>query len=318
MKLKEVEEVIACLGNERRVAYYFKDRYCLELIEYEIKRRGTDSLRVSELNKGNLAALRQKPVIAEVIKNCRGNHVGLYDLQKAWPKQLLCYVVTLATWGDGDRYCDQTSRKQRNLVLRINFDGAHIAAYEKLIKPESEKGPFEYWGHPVSRGRQKTIGWIRMDISFDTNEVLIEEIQTDWLRRSERASQNAKSVLSGRSSDFTGKLIHNSLANFDDLKYYVNTLLKPYRELWPELAMDCAIRFIRDELGITNIFYHTFETGIKIKGIWGKPPRSLYTKLPKKFGFELTDHAPEMLVQHTFARRCIKAINEPRWYKKCF
>lgn len=318
MKLKEVEEVIACLGNERRVDYYFKNRYCLELIEYEMKRRGTDSLRVSELNKGNLAALRQKPVIAEVIKACHGNNIGLYDLQKAWPKQLLCYPVTLAQWGCGDRYSDQTSRKQHNLVLQINFDGGHIAEYEKLIKPESKSGPFEYWGHPVSQTRQKTIGWIRMDISFDTNEVLIEEIQNDWLRRSERALQNAKSVLSGGSSNFTGKLIRNSRTNFNDLTYYVDTLLKPYRELWPELAMDCAVRFIRDELGINRIFYHTLDTGIKLKGIWGKPPRSLYTTLPKKFGFALTEHAPEMLVQHTFARRCIKAINEPRWFKKCF
>src|SRR5690606_19230765 len=111
-----------------------------------------------------------------------------------------------------------------------------------------------YWGHPVCRGRQKTIGWIRMDVSFDTNEILIEEIQNDWLRRSERILQTAKTFLAKESSSFTGKLIDNSLANFDDLSYYVEVLLKPYRELWSELAMDCAIRFIRDELGVANIF----------------------------------------------------------------
>lgn len=318
MKTEEVEEILACLDGDRRVAYYFKDRYCLGLIEYEIKRCNTSFLSVSELKKGALARFSQKPIINNVLKYCHDQVISISDLYRVWPTNQLPYSVTLAKWGTGRRYGEQTSRKQSNLVLQINFDNGHVEEYKKLIKPELETGPFESWGHPICHGKHKTLGWVRLDISLDTDEALIEEVQNDWVRLATRALKDAEYRRSRKRVGGREWVVYDSLASYEDLKHYVEVLLKPYQELWPELAMSCAIRFIRQELGINRIFYHTFDTGIKLKGIYGEPPRSMYTQLPQKFGFELTDAAPEMLIRHRFARRCIKAISKPRWFKKCF
>ena len=55
--------------------------------------------------------------------------------------------------------------------------------------------------------------------------------------------------------------------------------------------------FLKEEIGINTIFYHTFEGGNFLKGIdyAKKPPRSLNTSLPKKFCFELTNQYPAFL-----------------------
>ena len=76
-----------------------------------------------------------------------------------------------------------------------------------------------------------------------------------------------------------------------------------------------TITFIRDELGIENIFYHTAHTGHKLKRIGGgKPPRSLYSQLPKRFCFGKVKTAPEFLMQDKYFRRVHKKINNPEFY----
>ena len=56
--------------------------------------------------------------------------------------------------------------------------------------------------------------------------------------------------------------------------------------------------FLYVELGIQRIYYHAYESGCVLKHINStKPPRSLYTELPRKFCFEKTTQAPEFLLQ---------------------
>ena len=212
-------------------------------------------------------------------------------MQTFWPSEITPFVLTLNGWGDSDRGWDQTSRNQCNLVLQLNFDGFHMQEYHRLVKPNDHyrdgEGPFEYLGHPVCQKQRKTMSWIRMDIDFSTNEVLIEEIQNDWLRKAE----------------------------YEDLKYYVEQVLTPYQNIWAEASMAAALRFIRDELGISTVFYHSFDTGKKIKAVCGSPPRSMYTQLPKQFGFESTQESPEFLMQDKVSRRYIKSIKNPNWFR---
>jgi hypothetical protein len=92
--------------------------------------------------------------------------------------------------------------------------------------------------------------------------------------------------------------------------------LADYYCLWDEAALSAAIKFIIDELGIGQIYYHTFDTGNVLKGMWNShPPRSLYTDLPRKFCFDLTDEAPRMLNTSTAAKRKLRKTPEPRWYR---
>jgi len=41
----------------------------------------------------------------------------------------------------------------------------------------------------------------------------------------------------------------------------------------------------------------------------------MYTQLPKKFGFSLTNEAPEFLAKDRRAKRYLKAIKNPQWYR---
>jgi len=102
---------------------------------------------------------------------------------------------------------------------------------------------------------------------------------------------------------------------FSDLQYYIDNILGPYQQIWAEASMAAAIRFIRQELGISNVYYHSFDTGKKIKAVSGSPPRSMYTQLPKQFGFELVSNHPEFLIRDKVSRRYINAISDPQWFK---
>lgn len=315
MKREAVKEVIACLGNDRKIFHYFKDRYCLDMIEFEMNRRGVDSLLVHELKSGSLRQFVQKPIVAEALKQCGGGKLGGYELDLVRPIQQIPFVLTLANWGEEGSDWDQTTRNQCNLVLQLNFDGGHVGEYNRRINPDDSYGPFEFWGHPVVEEQRKTLSWIRMDIDLDSGEVLIEEIQNDWLRFAQRAFQRVKYRRSKSPSIKPKDVIDEIKGNYEDLEHYVERTLKPYREIWAEASMLAAIKFIREELGITSIYYHSFDTGKRIKKVCGSPPRSMYTQLPKKFGFELTDQAPEFLQRDKYSRRCIKAIKAPRWYR---
>ncbi|MFS1525725.1 hypothetical protein ACL7TT_16695 [Microbulbifer sp. 2304DJ12-6] len=316
MKREQVKEVLACLDDERRVFRYFRDRYCFDLMEFEMDRQGYESIKVAELKAGSLGRYLQKPVVAQALKHCANGLVSKQDLQTLWSKDLLPFYVSLSSWGEADRGWDQTSRNQCNLVLQLNFDGKHDEQYRKLVKPDDDYGPFEYWGHPVQKGNRKTMSWIRMDIDFDTNEVLIEEIQSDWLRNASSALACVKSRRAKKPSLKPRDVYGDILGDFEDLESYVEQTLAPYRKIWAEASMLAALRLIRDELGLSTVYYHSFDTGKKLKDVCGAPPRSMYTQLPKQFGFEETGDAPDFLVSDKFARRCIKAIHNPRWFRR--
>jgi len=190
MKENEVKEVITCLGGDRRVLYYFKDRYCFDLIELYMERLGKDLVTIRELKSSCLAPIMKKTLVCDAFRKCGNGKIHRSEIQTLWSAEssaeTLPFVLTLTGWGSGDRGWDQTSRNQCNLVLQLNFDRSHIQQYRKLVKPADHYGPFEYWGHPVCENHQKTMSWVRLDIDFDTNEVLIEEIQNDWLRKAFR------------------------------------------------------------------------------------------------------------------------------------
>lgn len=315
MKREQVKEVLACLDDERRIFRYFRDRYCFDLIEFEIDRRGCDFVKVSDLKAGPLNRYLQKPVVAQALKYCARGTISKLDLQALRPQEQLPFSLTLNGWGESDRGWDQTSRNQCNLVLQLNFDSGHDKQYHRLIKPGDDHGPFESWSHPVCKGGRKTLSWVRMDIDFYTSEVLIEEIQNDWLRQAETALTRVKKRRIKRPSLKPRDVYADIQGNFEGLEYYVEHILAPYKKIWAEASMLAALRFIRDEIGISTVYFHSFETGKKIKQVYGDPPRSVYTRLPRQFGFEQTEDIPVMLAGNKFSRRCIKAIKNPCWYR---
>lgn len=315
MKREEVKEIISCLAGERFLFRYFKDRHCLDLLKMALATHwpGRGGAPVRELKSGPFANLLQKPIVRNALALAGNGALGNEHLDMQWPRALETYVLTLDSWGSGDFGWDQTSRPGCNLVLQLNFSKSHDLCYESALKPERE-GPFNYCCHPVHRGHRNTMAWVRIDCAFKSGEALIEEIQTDWLREAFRVGHVVKSL-----EDDPARL-----QRFFDRKgiggdgravaRYLEQLAV-HQKIWHEAALDAAILFIRNVLGLKRILYHTYETGKVLKRIRGcGPPTSLYTRLPKTFCFSLTDEAPEFLLENTHSRRRMKALRRPQWY----
>jgi hypothetical protein len=315
MKHEDVKEIISCLGGEKQVFHYFKDRYCLDSIDYAMVRQEKSAFKVSEIKSGKLGRFLSKPIIKDRLKYFGTGEIQQSELALLWPESRESFVLGLDCWGKAERGWDQTTRNQCNLVLQLNFSQQHIKEYLRLVKPNDSYGPFEYRGHPISRRDRKTMSWVRMDIDFDTNEVLIEEIQNDWLRNARRVLNRLRKRREKAPQTKPNQVNRFIDANYEELEQYVENVLTPYDKIWAEASMTAAINFIRKDLGINNIYYHSFETGIQIKQVCGKPPRSMYTKLPKQFGFELGSEAPKFIAEDKNSKRYLRAIKDPMFYR---
>jgi hypothetical protein len=121
-----------------------------------------------------------------------------------------------------------------------------------------------------------------------TNSVLIEEIQSDWTKRVDDFERRPK-VYFNRLSKLGEIGKARSAEEFaSKMKYYKETLLPRFVDHWQETMMAICQFFAFEELAVTNLYMHTYETGLLLKGMhrnYSLPPRSIYTELPRKMGF---------------------------------
>lgn len=96
---------------------------------------------------------------------------------------------------------------------------------------------------------------------------------------------------------------------------YAEQVLAPFNSIWSEAMLTATIHFIYKELGISNIYYHTYETGNKIKKIYGSAPRSLYSDLPKRFCFQQTNESPEFIKNNRLFIRKKRSVKQLSWYQ---
>lgn len=296
MERKHIEEIMACLPRGRTKFYYFKDRYALMLLAACIGQ----GMTVGDIKKSRFRRLLGRPVVQEILKNNGHGVLTPGELQSCWPDLCHCYLLTLGIWGDRKhwaRYYYQTSRPGWNLVLQLNFSAQHNSSYEKLIRPQAPQ-PFQTSSHPVARAGYLTLAWARIDLDLDRDEALIEEIQTDWIRLALRSRRDyARYLGSGKGENrYLPRYLKGLGCDLEELSRYIEETLQPHMAIWQEAMLAAAIWFLKDEIGIAKIFYHTFEFGCRLKGISGtRPPRSLYTRLPARFCFEITDQGPDFL-----------------------
>ncbi len=310
MKLRTAKAIRYCLPKGKTPFLYFKDGYAFSLLAQAVG----DGSRVSDLKKTDFAQLLEKPTVKQAFARYGGSKIKREDLLNHWQEPSESFFLGLSIWG-GPKYWryDQLSRKGVNLVLQLNFSNKHQEQYYQLVKPKSD-GFLNNRYHPVATRKRSgfyrdTLAWARIDLEFDMDEALIEEIQSDWLRY---ADWYLKPLLNARKPEkyWQRKKIDG---NIEDIKTYIEQVLQPYRTMWPEAMLTAAIRFIRDEIGIRNIYYHTNESGAALKRIDNaKPPKSIYSQLPKKFCFQLTSRPPEFLLAGRKRKRELKQHN---WYR---
>ncbi len=307
MDINIAKEVIECLPKGKTNFSYYKDRYAAFILTQVINER----CHVSELRKTNYAGLLNKAVIKDLLCNSGDGIIRRSDLELLWLESSENFLLSLDTWGHGDRSWDQISRAGSNLVLQLNFSNKHEQIFRQLVKPDEEHG-FSFFDHPVMKKGQRdifreTLAWARIDFDFTTNEALIEELQTDWSRIAKRIS---KRIEAGGCLGYR----YGTNTTVRKMKRYVESVLQRYGKIWDEAMLTASIQFIRQELGIQNIYLHTPESGAVVKKIKHRqPPRSLYTSLPRKFCFKQTDEAPKFLSQNRSFRKLEKKLGGTQW-----
>lgn len=307
MDIEIAKEIIDCLPKDRTKFSYCKDQYAAFILSQAIG----DECRVTDIKKTNYAGLLNKPLIKRFVSQLGDGVIRQTDFDYMWSEHAEDFLLSLDTWGRGKRRWDQVSRAGHNLVLQLNFSNQHDQLFQQLVKPE-EDHHFSYHKHPVMKSGKRdffreTLAWSRIDVDFETNEALIEELQTDWLRIARRI---AKRLEKTRRIGY----VYGVNTTAKNMQTYVETILCRYGKIWDEAMLTATLRFIRDELGIRHIYLHTPETGAALKKIQSRqPPRSLYTALPRKFCFTQTSEAPQFLSKSRGFRKMEKQLGGTQW-----
>ena len=300
MRTEDVTEIIACLPKGRTVYPYHKDRYAVQLLEYAVG----DEVRLSKLRATKFGKLLDRPIAQEVVAGCGSGVLSRADLAATWLPETESYRLTLGAWGpenprNWDRSWHQTTRPGQNLVLQLNFSNRHDSAYRRHLKC-GKHSLFNHECHPVAKSKNHTLAWSRLDIDLDRGEALIEELQSDWVRVAAYAKLRAKLTLQGSGGhrknvmfDFSG----TQLDAAETIRYY-DDVVAPHAEQWDEAMLSASIWFLVEEIGIRRIYLHDWDSGARLKGIEGtRPPRSLYTRLPKRFCFDKVASGPELVLE---------------------
>jgi len=291
MDIRDANEIIACLPKERTVYRYCNDEYAARLLAPKL---GSAGAPVREIRASRWGRLLDRKPVAEVLKHCGAATLCTNDLLGMPRENDRAYVLTLGLWGwrGVDRRHYQTSRSGVNLVLQVNFDRAHDRTYQHMARPVS-KVDLNYDAHPICKRGRTTMAWVRLDIDLATGQALIEEVQNDWLRGARWARGAAvRAIKNGRSDEVIW-----GIGAAKRVKPYCEYVLRHHAHDWAEVALSAAVGFLIDEIGISQIWYHDSDTGARLKRIrWSKPPRSIYTSLPRSFCFERTSQAPAFIV----------------------
>jgi len=273
---------------------YEKDCYALSLLAHVIG----GGRPIAMLRRGPFGRLLEKAIVRRALARASGGVLKPEHLGHALPGERECFPITLSSWGgrkarDRSRYY-QTSRPGQNLVVQLNFPERHDRAYRALVKPKGCH-PFAPIYHPVRMEEPFTLAWARLDLDVDSGEVLIEEVQSDWVRYARTYAEGAVEWLSEGNPPHL-PIGSDLRATAAEMLTYVRKVLAPYARVWEEAVLTAAIELAYERFGSRRVYFHTYEGGLVMKRLdrdFG-PPRSLYTDLPERFGFSRTDVAPRV------------------------
>ena len=308
MNYQILREVIECLTEGRKLVQYSDEAYAFYLLDKYCQ--NNPAATVSQIKQTGFGKLLERPEIKSVTANAGKGQLSAEMFRHHYTLNPKEFVITLSSWGSNDGYdWHQTSRPGANLVLQLNLTNQHDQVLRDL-KINGEE--FKFYSHPIHDSKS-SLSWARIDFDFDTGEALIEELQSDWIRKAARHYQWARNAqLQGNATyEYYGEVF-----NVIEMLQYTGELLAKYQKCWMEITLFYTIELIKEEIGIGNIFYHSYETGALLKNINGRlPPRSLYTQLPKKFCFKPCNAGPSFIMKDKKAKRRLKKAKNASWYK---
>ena len=300
MDITTLEGMAAHLHARPRPFSYAKDDYALRLLEFATAEGST----IDAVRRGCFGRLLHKPSVRAFLATCGGRTLHASDIRRyregrglpfrlsatRWPRTA---AKTPAGWA-----WQQTTRPEFNLVLQLNFPRKHTHRLRRLVGHDLEA--VEPGLHPARCDEEITLAWARLDVDVASGVALIEELQSDWVR----------DVLAQCEGD-----------DWEARRWqrYRDEWLRSYGPLWDEAMLTAALVVLREQFVCHRVYCHTFEGGLRMKSMvhhWSKPPRSLYTKLPRRFCFEETDVAPHFLRRSPRPRiRRALARGDVRWFR---
>lgn len=305
MNNEEIRYIKRCIDTPLTFQYS-EGTFAKILLDYTTK----DGERIANIKNNRMGYLLNKPSIKKIVAQC-GNGILDKDLLKEeWTEKTKIFSLSIGQWGileSKKKNCTyyQVSRPQKSLVLQVNFGGDH----DNFFYSNFSKKQRVFFSEDLHAGhfKRNSLGWVRIDLDLDSGESLIEEVQTDWMKtvlqlRKELKKENSDHLL----------VMNRPSA----CKSYVDYMLARYKN-WDEILLSSAIRFLKEELGMETIWYHTFESGrfYKMMPDYSLPPRSLYTTLPKKMGFECVNEIPKILQECKELRRMNNVAKDQKFFK---
>ncbi len=289
MLTSEMEEVLACLRGESWTLTYARDHYAVRLLSWIC----TEPVSVRDLRASPWRPLLSRPPIRRLLGSAGGSVLTPAALAAAWPARGQHYRVTLGRWGEGESW-QQTTRPQPNLVLNLTLPRSHDRAFDAAYGRDRWRW-FTSSHHPHDP-RRSTLAWARLDLDLDRGEVLIEELQSDWIRSARRALEHQLRIAARPRPAVASREV--PVAEQHRRSRYLEAFLAAHEAIWAEALMLATLRFCREVLGVEDIWLHSWQGGTKLKGIDPRyaPPRSIYTRLPRRFGFQRTQDAPQLLL----------------------
>ena len=320
MEKEYATDILACLPHTRSQFEYFSDYYVVQLLNYAIEERAS----IAQLRRSKLSRLLNNPILKHVLSNAGD---GVISSERLWPALAHSpekFLLTVGLWGGEKERCwHQTSRNGYNLVLRLNFNSGHDQQFRRLMAPITNCA-FNGYSHPVLGPKERsyfreTLAWARLDVDLESGQALVEEIQSDWVRRVKDTERRLKrwEASSRPKTEPKRFWIPSCETTPEQAREYIDKVFTPFRNIWDQAMLSAVLHFVIDELGLDDLWYHTWQTGSALKGIemdWA-PPRSLYSRLPRQFCFGETSDMPVML-QHGYIRRRLKRAHAaPRFYR---
>ncbi|MCB0639788.1 MAG: hypothetical protein KDC54_24355 [Lewinella sp.] len=288
--------VSSCLQGSRRLFSYGPEEYALYLLGRQVQ---DEPRKLSELKDTPWARLLERPLLKQARGQWGDGLLSSERLAMLQSPDPCFFRLTFGEWGDKKqqwRNWQQTSRPGYNLVLQLNFNTEHNQHYAQLLDRQIRRWhPFHYGGHPARASQEFTLAWARIDLAEDLSAALIEEIQTDWLRAAREeivVYRHKQRDASGQWREWTEKKSRHAL-DLKKMEHYLQQILSPYEDIWAPAMLLATIQLLWEEIGVEKIYYHTYDTGCLLKNC--RPPRSLYTSLPKRFCFAETETIPGFL-----------------------
>jgi hypothetical protein len=290
--------------------YSFSDLYTpLHELRKVLKKAPDLTMKVSELSKKYPRIMDTLKTNEAFLKNLASHKTISVDDLDAFENRYLNnvkYDVHRSTWKGMQKAYANTVE---HLVLIIDFPAGFLKDIPNEGTLHDDLRQFLKLGVDLSASRTHPhsahmMGWVRLELDPHNEFVFVDEIQSDFqtfCHKIEAVLVKKESVAEG---DFIPSWIEHFSKNGNSQIGRGRLLLcaqalATYLQRFSSVAMSVISLFAREN-GYKKIYYHTYEGGKLLKG--NDPPRSLYTDVPKKHFFEVTNEKPFKLPADFYVR----------------